>query len=242
MKDKLKQIFKDFFANKYVRNTIARLVHFYIYFVYKTSKIIIKGDFENILKYVNSGKGIILFTWHGRIIMSPPELNRLFKKQIKNGKKMKVLASLHRDGKIASQIMSTFNLEVIEGSSIKNKKGRSKSNNSLTSIRHIMKSLSNGNICVLAADGPRGPKFKMITKVVELVKKTNTAIAYASLSYKHKKQFNTWDEFQLPYPFNTIIIEYGKLLQPKINDDLDVLNKKLEDGLNKTTKKNDKDF
>ena len=102
--------------------------------------------------------------------------------------------------------------------------------------------LLKGNICVLAADAPRGPKYKMNTKVSEIVKKTKTAITYASISYKYKKQFNTWDAFQMPYPFNTIIIDYGKLIVPQDNDDCEEINKKLEKELNKTTKTNDKNI
>lgn len=242
MKNKLKQYIKNFFANDYIRTLLAYMLHFYIYFVYKTSKIIMKGDYKNILEYIDKGNGLVLFTWHGRMMLSPLELNRLFKKEIKKGRNIAVLASLHRDGKIASKTILTFKLGIIEGSSINNKKGKSKGNHSLTSVRHIMKSLSNGDICVLAADGPRGPKFKMVTKVIEIVKKTETAIAYASISYKYKKQLNTWDEFQLPYPFNKIIIEYGQLLQPQMNDNSDKLNRQLEEDLNKTMKKNDSEI
>lgn len=242
----IKQNFKDFIKylgdSNFIRTILAYICHIYIYFVYKTSTIIIKGDYQNILDYVKSGKGVVLMTWHGRILISPLELNRLFKNEIKKGKKLTVLASLHRDGKIASKTMSTFNVEVIEGSTINKKKDKTKSNNSITSIRHIMKSLLKGNICVLAADAPRGPKYKMNTKVSEIVKKTKTAIAYASISYKHKKQFNTWDAFQVPYPFNTITIEYGKLIQPTEDDDCEKINQELEKNLNKATKSNDKNI
>lgn len=242
----IKQNFKDFIKylgdSNFIRTILAYICHIYIYFVYKTSTIIIKGDYQNILDYVKSGKGVVLIAWHGRILISPLELNRLFKNEIKKGKKLTVLASLHRDGKIASKTMSTFNVEVIEGSTINKKKDKTKSNNSITSIRHIMKSLLKGNICVLAADAPRGPKYKMNTKVTEIVKKTKTAIAYASISYKYKKQFNTWDAFQMPYPFNTIIIDYGKLIVPQDNDDCEEINKKLEKELNKATNINDKNI
>ncbi len=235
----MKKFIKDFFANKFVIKIVSWISHFYIYLVYKTSKIIVKGNYSDIVKYVESGKGIVLFTWHGRSLISPMELDRMFKKELKNGREMVVLSSFHRDGKIASTIMSTFNIGVIEGSTINPKKGSSKNKKSLTSLRTTMKALTDGTICVLAPDGPRGPAFKMNTKVTDIVKKTKTAIVCVSVSYKRKKQFNTWDFFQLAWPFNTIIIEYGKVLEISEDEDPNDVNLSLETTLNEMTKSND---
>ena len=235
----IKDIVKSFFANKIVVKIISWISHFYIYLVYKTSKIIVKGNYSDVVKYVESGKGIVLFTWHGRSLISPMELNRMFKNELKNERKMVVLSSFHRDGKIASTIMSTFNIGVIEGSTINPKKGSSKNKKSLTSLRTTMKALSDGTICVLAPDGPRGPAFKMNTKITDIVKKTKTAIVCVSVSYKRKKQFNSWDLFQLTWPFNSIIIEYGKVLEISEDEDPNDVNLSLETTLNEMTKSND---
>ena len=81
----------------------------------------------------------------------------------------------------------------------------------------------------------------MNTKITDIVKKTKTAIACVSISYKRKKQFNTWDFFQLAWPFNTIIIDYGKLIEVSENDDVDKINSYLEMTLNKMTEFNDKE-
>lgn len=236
----MKNFFKKIFSTKIVRFIIAWLSHFYIWFVYKTSKIVVKGDFENIRKYVDGGKGIVLFTWHGRSLISPVELNRLFEKELKNGRKIVVLSSMHRDGKIAGKIMSTFNIGIIEGSTINHKKGSAKNKKSLSSLRSTMRALRSGTICVLAPDGPRGPAFKLNTKITDIVQKTNTAIVCVSVSYKKKKQFKTWDFFQLAYPFNTIVVDYNKLTEIKEEDSVEDINLYLEDTLNDMTKRNDK--
>lgn len=235
----IKDVVKNFFSNSFVRSVVSWLSHFYIFLVYKTSKIIIKGDYDRILDYVKAGKGIVLFTWHGRSLISPAELNRLFAKELKSGRKMAVLSSIHRDGKIAANIMSTFDIGVIEGSTINPKKGSAKNKKSLTSLRTTMKALTDGTICVLAPDGPRGPAFKMNTKITDIVKKTHTAIVCVSVSYKRKKQFKTWDYFQLAWPFNTIIIDYGKLIEPSDSDDIEKINLDLETRLNDMTAEND---
>ena len=74
MKQKLKDFIKHLGNSEFVRTILAYICHIYIYFVYKTSTIIIKGDYQNILDYVKSGKGVVLMTWHGRILISPLEL------------------------------------------------------------------------------------------------------------------------------------------------------------------------
>lgn len=235
----MKQFIKDLLSNKFVIKLIAWFLHFYIYLVFKTSKIIIKGDYENVIKYVKGGKGIVLFTWHGRSIVAPMELKRIFEKEFKNGREIVVLSSFHKDGKIASTIMSTYNIGVIEGSTINPKKGSSKNKKSLTSLRTTMKALTDGAICVLAPDGPRGPAFKINTKITDIVKKTKTAIVCISGSYKRKKEFKSWDFFQLAWPFNTIIIEYGKVVEISEDEDIDNTNLSLEKALNEMTKIND---
>lgn len=236
----MKEFFKNFFANKYIQNIIAWLLYFYINLVFKTSKVIIKGDYEKILKYVNSGKGIVLFTWHGRTLVSPTELKRMFREELKNDKKKIVaLSSVHRDGRIVAEIMDKFNIGSIGGSTIDPKKGSKKNKKSLSSIRNIMRSLENGKICVLAADGPRGPVFKMNTKIAELVRKTDTAIACVAISYKRKKQFNTWDFFQLAWPFNKIIVNYGNLIKIEKDENIEKINIQLENEINELIKNND---
>ncbi len=234
----MKDFFKNLFNNKISRYIVAWLSHIYIWFVYKTSKVTIKGNYKEIKDYVNS-KGIVLFTWHGRSLISPIELKRLFEDELGKGKKIDVLSSIHRDGKIAAKIMSTFNIGVIEGSTINPKKGSLKNKKSLSSIRNTMRALKDGGICVLAADGPRGPAFKMNTKITDVVKKTKTAIVCVSISYKRKKQFKTWDYFQLAFPFNKIIIDYGEIIEINNNQDTKKINLFLEEKLNNMTKLND---
>ena len=174
-------------------------------------------------------------------MISPVELNRLFLEELKKNKKIVVLSSIHRDGKIAAKAMSTFNIGVIEGSTINPKKGSAKNKKSLSSLRNTMRALKNGTICVLAPDGPRGPAFRLNTKITDIVQKTKTGIACVSISYKNKYQFKTWDFFQLAFPFNTIIIDYGDLIEIKDDENIKKINSTLEKSLNKMTRINDRE-
>ena len=79
----------------------------------------------------------------------------------------------------------------------------------------------------------------MNTKITDIVQRTNIGIVCVSISYKRKKQFKTWDFFQLPYPFNTIIIEYDKITTLKEDENVKEVNKYLENQLNEMMLKND---
>lgn len=70
------------FNNKFIQKIIIYISYLYIKIVYKTSKVIIKGDLKNFEKIIElNEKGIAFFTWHGRILISPIEIKRLFKKK-----------------------------------------------------------------------------------------------------------------------------------------------------------------
>lgn len=236
MKHYLKQKFKNFFSHKYVQATIAWLVHFLIWFIYKTSRIKHTGNYKKLSEYNKNGKSIFVFTWHGRMIISPIGLNEFFKEGIQDGKKLSVLASGHRDGKIASTIASTFNIEPIEGSTINPKKGSHKNKKSLTSIREIIKVISQNRAFLFAADAPRGPVFQINSKISNIAQLTETPIVCIGVIYKNKIQLKTWDNFQIPLPFGEIIFSYGDVHIINKDENIEETNKILQDELNKLSK------
>ena len=232
MKDFFKKLIKNIASNKYFQNVLAWIIHFIMWFIYKTSKIEVEGNYKEILDYLSHNKSLILFTWHGKIAISFVYLNNFFKKELKNGKKLSVLASSHRDGQIASAIASTFNFEIIEGSTIDPKKGSQKNKKSLTSIREMIKLIPQNRIFVFAGDGPRGPAFKINTKITNIAQIINVPVVCVSLEYTKKIQLNTWDHFQIPLPFGIIKINYKKLHFIEKNEDIEKVNLILEKELN----------
>lgn len=228
----MKKQLKKFFANKYTQLTIACIVHIFLWFVYKTSKIISKGNVKEVAKCNKNKKSVILFTWHGKIASAPIELNKFFKEGIQNGKKLSVLTSGHRDGQIAANIASSFNFETIEGSTIDPRKGSTKNKKSLTSIREIIKKIQQNRIFVFAADGPRGPAFQINTKITNIAQKIGIPIVCVGISYSKKIKLKTWDHFEIPLPFGRITFNYGKLHILDVNENIKEINEKLQNELN----------
>ncbi|MDD2839728.1 MAG: DUF374 domain-containing protein [Rickettsiales bacterium] len=175
---------------------------------------------------------MFVFAWHGRMVISPIGLNEFFKQGIKDGKKLSVLASSHRDGKIASNIAATFDVETIEGSSIDPKKGSQKNKKSLSSIREIIKIIPQNRVFVFAIDGPRGPAFQINAKITNIAQMTGVPVVCIGFIYKKKIQLKTWDNFQIPLPFGEIIFNYGKINIIDKKDNIEKVNETLQKELN----------
>lgn len=211
IKDHIKTILKS----SKVQTIVCFIMSLYIKLVFKLSKVNIFGYTEEYLKYLKENKATFVITWHGRIMIAPMIVKTLYKKA--NCKKQPcVLSSKHRDGQLASKTMNIFNFKEIFGSTInKNKLHQAEESGAVKSIMIIMREIKNGSSIHLAPDGPRGPIRKINSEIVNIAKKSKTPIFPVAINYSFKKQLKSWDEFQIPFPFGTINVEY---LEPVLVD------------------------
>ncbi len=233
MKSSLKDIVKSILKKNCVQNIICYIIAIYMKFVFFTSKIQIIGCTEEYLNLVLNNKATFVITWHGRIFIAPMIVRTLMKK-INYKKKPCVLSSKHRDGQLASKTMNIFNFKEIFGSTInKNKLFQAEDSGAVKSIRIIMKEIKIGSSIHLAPDGPRGPIRKINSEIVNIAKKNSTPIFPVAINYSFKKQLNSWDEFQIPFPFGKILVEYLQPLHIDKNSDFNESNSILEERMNK---------
>jgi lysophospholipid acyltransferase (LPLAT)-like uncharacterized protein len=246
----MKKISKLLIHNVVIRFILSWIAHLYIYIVFVSSKIIIKYDKSKFYTSISAGKSVVFFTWHNKILISPAIIRSIFPSK----QKMFVLISTSGGGRLAGAISKTFNINTIKTFNTKkrvknfeklsqekfNKKKNDinlKRGKIILVIRQIIRCLSEkGNILLVAADAPRGPSFKINAKIIPLVKKTNALISFAAISYKNKKVFKTWDKFELPLPFNTIICEFSDLYEV---GDVDETAHELEQKINRIVLRND---
>lgn len=232
---------KDFIKNKILKNDkiqsiICYIMSFYIRFVFYTSKVEIKGYTEEYLNLLINNKANFVITWHGKIFIAPMIVKSLLKK-INYKKQPCVLSSKHRDGKLASKTMAIFNFKEIFGSTInKNKLHQAQESGAVKSIMIIMREIKNGSSIHLAPDGPRGPLRKINSEIVNIAKKTDTPIFPVAIKYSLKKQLKSWDEFQIPFPFGKIVVDYLQPLYVTKNSDFEESNLILEDRMNEFNK------
>jgi lysophospholipid acyltransferase (LPLAT)-like uncharacterized protein len=171
------------------------------------------------------GENFIFCFWHGRLLLMPYADGR---------KRGKVLISRHRDGEFIARVVSYFGLGSIRGS---HRKG------SVSSLREIITDLRNGFDVAITPDGPKGPRYKVKTGIVELAKLTGKAIVPITYSAVKKKAFHSWDNFVFPYPFSKILFLWGNPISVERNAGTDALETKrleLENTLVKLTESADK--
>jgi lysophospholipid acyltransferase (LPLAT)-like uncharacterized protein len=228
-----KENIKNILGYELVQSIICYIISIYIKLVFRTSKVEIYGYTEEYLNFLLNGKATFVTTWHGRIFVAPMIVKTLVKK-INYKKQPIVLSSKHRDGKLASKTMKFFNFKEIFGSTInKSKLDKAENSGAVKSIITIMREIKNGSSIHLAPDGPRGPIRKINSEIVSIAKKTNTPVFPVAISYSFKKQLLSWDEFQIPFPFGKISVEYLSPLNFDKNSNIEDGNLLLEESMNK---------
>lgn len=173
------------------------------------------------------GMPIIGAFWHGRLLMMP---------LIYRGKNLSFLVSPHRDGQVVGKSLTRFGFHAILGSTYRG---------GFSGFKQMVKAHQNGSDIGIAPDGPRGPRYRVQTGVIELAKLTGRPIIPVSFSATKKKTFKTWDHFLLPYPFSKGVFIWGEpiLVDPDGNRaHLEERRTLLEKRLNELTEQADHYF
>ncbi|GMO57012.1 MAG: lysophospholipid acyltransferase family protein [Rickettsiales bacterium] len=242
--------FKWVYSNFLIRWIIVCIAHLYIRFVYATSKIIIRGDFAEISEYLSNKIGVVLFSWHGTILLAPMIVPHTFSKY-KN--KISVLSSANADGKIAGNLSRTFKIKDIEGYNVKSKQifdkrvssfrindFHHKFGKNIVTMKNILKVLKNGEMFMLAADAPKGPAYHFNTSIIDVVRKTNSKLAFGLISSKRKITLKSWDNFEIHLPFNKILVEYRIISKDILENEK--TEKKSANIINNVKKRNDEEI
>ena len=64
--------------------------------------------------------------------------------------------------------------------------------------------------CCITVDGPRGPRHTAKPGAMILAFRASAYVMPLRVFMKHRKQFGSWDRFQLPWPFTKIHVEWGE--------------------------------
>ncbi|MDR2760233.1 MAG: signal peptidase I [Rickettsiales bacterium] len=228
-----KKLFKKLLSVGIVRRLASALIRFYMKIVFLTSKVEFCGAREEFEKYLGTKKSIVITSWHGRVFILPAVFRAFFKK-INFAGGAYILSSKHRDGLLAAEVLAKFGFGQIFGSSINRKrKDCLEKSGAVGSILEMMRKMTDGSVIFLAPDGPLGPPYQMNSKIVDIAKRREVPIFGLAVSYSQKKQFKSWDEFQLPFPFGKITVEFLKPVCPLKNGNSDEYNALLGERMNK---------
>lgn len=138
------------------------------------------------------GERIIFAFWHGRLLMMPFAYP---------GIPLATLISQHRDGEYISRIAVVFGSRVIRGSATRG---------GVRAFKQMILALKEGCNLVITPDGPRGPRAKVKSGVVELARLTGAPIVPVTFSAARRRFLKSWDAFLLPLPFSRAVYIWGE--------------------------------
>ena len=75
-----------------------------------------------------------------------------------------------------------------------------------------------------------------------MAQKTESTIFPVVVSYSRKKEFNSWDKFQLPFPFSKIIYDFLEPIELKRNMNTKQIENEIETKMNEQMEKNDEEL
>jgi hypothetical protein len=143
-------------------------------------------------KYINGAENAIFAFWHGRMMLLPA---------INPSRKMHVLISDHRDGRLISQVIARFGQATVVGSS---SKGGSEA------VRNIVRLLKNGDNISITPAGPRGPNQVATMGIVTIAKISGKLVLPVTFSASKNKRLRSWDRFMVAKPFGRIKFYIGE--------------------------------
>lgn len=174
-----------------------------------TWRIKIEGDFPK--------KPSIVLFWHGKML----PVWKAFSKHHPVG-----VVSKSKDGEILSELLRKWNFSLIRGSS---------STDGKIVLKKIVDSV-NDNLVLMTPDGPRGPANNMKPGGVVAAQRSRVSLCLCGVKIKRKIVFsNSWDNFNLPVPFSSIILNFSqcKIVDKSANrDDINNLIKIYTNELN----------
>ncbi len=142
--------------------------------------------------YLQGDKPAIFCFWHGRMILLPFFMPK--------NREMHVLVSQHRDGELLAQMVASFGVKSVRGSTSKG---------ALEATQELADSLQAGHNIGIAPDGPRGPIFEVQRGALHLARQSGCALIPVSFSASKYKQLRSWDKFIIPLPFSAVRLEIG---------------------------------
>ena len=138
------------------------------------------------------GERIIFAFWHGRLLMMPFAYP---------GTPATILISQHRDGEYITRIAERLGFSVVRGSATRG---------GARAFRHLIHRLRDGSNVVITPDGPKGPRQRVKSGVIELARLSGMPILPVAFGAWPRAILASWDQFLVPHPFGRGVYVWGE--------------------------------
>ena len=185
----------------------SRALGAYLRFALRTTTWTLHGR-DQLGPYLLGGPAIFAF-WHERLPLMPALWTLALRERgLQDGSergRMHVLASRHGDGQLIGDIMRSFGVIVVHGSTAR---GRAQKGGA-AGVRALAAALSGGGQVVITPDGPRGPARRAAPGVAQLAGLTQAPIFPCAAQSRRRAVLGTWDRMVLPLPFGRGVLVCG---------------------------------
>ena len=156
-----------------------------------------------------SGRRVIFAFWHRGII---PIL------WWARNRGIVVMNSTNFDGQWTRRVIERLGYATAQGSSTRG---------GLRGLAVIAQRLGQGQDVAFTIDGPRGPRFVAKPGPAMLARRTGCPIIAFNVGMEKARTFeNTWDQFQVPYPYSQAVIAYAQPIEVPAHADRELVEKK----------------
>ena len=139
-------------------------------------------------------KPVIYVLWHRHLL--PITL-------LHRGEGIAAIVSRNRDGTLLADAMERWGYRTLRGST---SSGGSKA------FREALRILESGGELAVTPDGPRGPAGVLGPGAIEAARKTAVPVIAMSAHPTRCWKLNSWDRFEVPYPFASVTVRYSEPL------------------------------
>ena len=117
------------------------------------------------------------------------------------GQRFAPMASLSRDGDVASFVLERLGYRPVRGSS---SRGGSSARDEMVELATA------GYFTGLTVDGPRGPRRQLKSGAIDVSRRTGAAfLPFACRGDREWVLTKSWDQFKIPKPFSRVVLAYG---------------------------------
>jgi lysophospholipid acyltransferase (LPLAT)-like uncharacterized protein len=174
-----------------VRAALARALGLYLGFALRSTRWRLEGDAP--LFAALAGGPVIVAIWHERLALAPALWLRVRLRPELRGRRVCLLASRHRDGRLIGAILRRFGLELILGSTTAG---------AVAGLKAALARLAEGAVVCLTPDGPQGPARQPAPGVAALAALSGaTVLPCGAQTTRRRIVPRSWDRMVLPLPF-----------------------------------------
>ena len=181
-----------------VRRVLARLLGLYLGVALRTTRWTVQGE-AHLAPFLADG-ALIFAVWHERLALMPALWLRVRRRADMRQRRVFLLASRHRDGRLIGTILRGFGLGVVLGSSTRG---------GVAGLKGSLDWLARGAVIGITPDGPQGPPRVCAPGVAALAALSGAPVLPCAAQTTRRLILRSWDRMALPLPFGRGVVVCG---------------------------------